>query len=93
MMNTTRTVLVMTLINATRMEATFKLHEIEQVNYRSWIFWVTVGDEVMLCERGNEGTIMVYDKELKYVRCVERMGPFQDVCVCVLISTQLPLHH
>ena len=36
----------------------------------------------MLCERGIEGTIMVYDKELKYVRCVERMGPFQDVCVC-----------
>ena len=27
-----------------------------------------VGEEVMACERGNKGTIMVYDRELNYVR-------------------------
>ena len=27
-----------------------------------------VGDEVMVTERGNKGVIMVYDRELKYVR-------------------------
>ena len=41
-----------------------------------------VGDEVMLCECNNEGTIMVYDRELKYVRCIEHggMGIFWGVC-------------
>ena len=33
-----------------------------------------VGDEVMLCEYGNKGTIMVYDREIKYVRCIEHDG-------------------
>ena len=30
-----------------------------------------VGDEVMMCEMNNKGTIMVYDRELKYVRRIE----------------------
>ena len=40
-----------------------------------------IGDEVMLCERGNEGTIMVYDRELEYVRCIEHdcQGEFMGV--------------
>ncbi len=31
-----------------------------------------VGDEVMLCERFNEGTIMIYDRELKYKRRIQQ---------------------
>ena len=37
-----------------------------------------VGEEVMVCVADNRGTIMVYDKELNYVRCIEHrdMGYF-----------------
>ena len=37
-----------------------------------------VGNEVMLCEAGNKGTIMIYNKEVKYVRCIVHynMGQF-----------------
>ena len=37
-----------------------------------------VGEEVMVCVADNKGTIMVYDKELKYVRSIEHrdMGVF-----------------
>ena len=37
-----------------------------------------VGEEVMVCVKDNRGTIMVYDKELNYVRYIERrdMGYF-----------------
>ena len=37
-----------------------------------------VGDEVMLCECGSEGTIMIYNRELAYVRRIvhEDMGTF-----------------
>ena len=40
-----------------------------------------VGDEVMLCERGSEGTIMIYNRELEYVRRIvhEDMGQFFNV--------------
>ena len=30
-----------------------------------------IGEEVMVCAMDNKGTIMVYDKELNYVRCIE----------------------
>ncbi len=33
-----------------------------------------VGDEVMLCERSNTGTIMIYNKELEYVRRIQHEG-------------------
>ena len=37
-----------------------------------------VGEEVMVCVKDNKGTIMVYDKELNYLRCIEHrdMGDF-----------------
>ena len=40
-----------------------------------------VGDEVMVCERGNKGTIMVYDRELEYMRQItgRDMGTFYDL--------------
>ena len=33
-----------------------------------------VGEEVMVCVKDNRGTIMVYDKELNYVRSIEHRG-------------------
>ena len=40
-----------------------------------------VGDEVMVCPMPSKGTIMVYDRELKYVRRIigEGMGQFRDM--------------
>ena len=40
-----------------------------------------VGDEVMLCERGSEGTIMIYNRELEYMRRIvhEDMGLFYNL--------------
>ena len=37
-----------------------------------------VGEEMMLCESNNKGTIMIYDRELKYVRHIKihNMGYF-----------------
>ena len=56
-----------------------QVHEFKQVKGYSGV--AVVGDEVMLCEGGNEGTIMVYDRELKYVRRVEHsgLGEYRDV--------------
>ena len=58
-----------------------QVHEVKQVKGRGHCGVVVVGDEVMLCERYNEGTIMVYDRELKYVRRFEHsgLGLFRDV--------------
>ena len=42
-----------------------KLHSVQAAGHR---FAAVVGEEVMVCERGNKGTIMVYDRELNYVR-------------------------
>ena len=40
-----------------------------------------VGDEVMLCERNNESTIIIYDRKLEYVRHIvhEDMGQFTNL--------------
>ena len=51
-----------------------QVHEVKQVKGPGHRGVAVVGDEVMLCERNNEGTIMVYDRELKYVRRVEHSG-------------------
>ena len=58
-----------------------QVHKVKQVEGSGYCGVVVVGDEVMLCERYSEGTIMVYDKELKYVRRVEHseMGGFRGV--------------
>ena len=50
-----------------------QVHEVKQVQGPGHYEVAVVGDEVMLCERCNKGTIMVYDRELKYVRRVERV--------------------
>ena len=42
--------------------------KVQQVKGPGYIDIVVVGDEVMVAEKNNEGQIMVYDRELKYVR-------------------------
>ena len=58
-----------------------QVHEIKQVKGPGHWGVTLVGDEVMLCEHHNKGTIMVYNRELKYVRRIEHgdMGTFWGV--------------
>ena len=45
-----------------------QVREVQQVKGPGYIDIAVVGDEVMVTERNNEGQIMVYDRELNYVR-------------------------
>ena len=45
-----------------------QVREVQQVKSPGYIDIAVVGDEVMVTERHNEGQIMVYDRELNYVR-------------------------
>ena len=51
-----------------------QVYEVKQVKDPGHYGVAVVGDEVMLCENDNEGTIMVYDRELEYVRHIEHDG-------------------
>ena len=55
-----------------------RVYEVQQVKGRGHCGVAVVGDEVMLCECGNNGTIMIYNRELEYVRRIvyEDMGRF-----------------
>ena len=44
--------------------------KVQQVKGPGYIDIAVVGDEVMVTEKNNEGQIMVYDRELKYVRLI-----------------------
>ena len=58
-----------------------KVHQVKQVQGPGHHGVAVVGDEVMVCERGSKGTIMVYDRELKYRRQItgRGMGEFSDL--------------
>ena len=45
-----------------------RVHKVKQVKGPGHVDVAVVGDKVMVTERGNEGVIMVYSRELKYVR-------------------------
>ena len=51
-----------------------KVHKVKQVQGPGHRGVAVVGDEVMVCERGNKGTIIVYDRELEYVRQMAGRG-------------------
>ena len=59
-----------------------QVYKVKQVKGPGHMGLAIVGDEVMLCEYYNKGTIMVYDRDLKYVRRIEHggMGEFWGVC-------------
>ena len=44
-----------------------RLYEIQQVEGPGYWGVSVVGDEVMLCELDSKGTIMIYNRELKYI--------------------------
>ena len=48
-----------------------QVQEVEHVENRGLTGLAVVGGEVMVCEKGNRGTIMVYDKKLNFVRRIE----------------------
>ena len=58
-----------------------QVHEVKQVKGPGHMGLTVLGEEVMVCECNNRGTVMVYDRELKYVRRIEHgdMGEFWDV--------------
>ena len=58
-----------------------KMHKVKKMEGSERLGVAVVGDEVMVCERGNKGTIMVYDRELKYVGRIagRSMGEFYDL--------------
>ena len=55
-----------------------QVHEVKIVKGRGV---AVVGDEVMVCQADNSGSIMVYDKALQYVRSIkhEGSGGFHDI--------------
>ena len=58
-----------------------KVHKVKQVQGPGHRGVAVVGDEVMVCECGDKGTIMVYDRQLKYVRQItgRSIGLFNDL--------------
>ena len=58
-----------------------QVHEVKQVKGQGHWGVTVVGDEVMVCERNNKGTIMVYNRELQYMRRIEHgdMGEFKEI--------------
>ncbi len=58
-----------------------QVHEVQQVKGLGYRGVAVVGDEVMVCERSSRGTILVYDREVKYVRRIEQdgMGAFFNI--------------
>ena len=55
-----------------------RVYEVQQVEGPGHWGVAVVGDEVMLCKYGSKGTIMIYNRELEYVRRIvhEDMGQF-----------------
>ena len=58
-----------------------RVYEIQQVKGPGHWGVAVVGDEVMLCECGSKGTIMIYNRELEYARRIvhEDMGEFYNL--------------
>ena len=55
-------------------EINVRVYEVQQVEGAGHCGVAVVGDEVMLCERGSKGTIMIYNRELEYVRRITHKG-------------------
>ena len=57
------------------------MHEVKQENYSGRHVLYIIRDELLISEKGSNGTIMVYDRELKYVRHIQHkdMGLVKDI--------------
>ena len=51
-----------------------QVHEVQQVNGPGYNGVTVIGDELMVTERNNASTIMIYDKQFKYVRRIQQAG-------------------
>ena len=51
-----------------------QVHKVQQVKGPCYWGVAVVGDEVMVTECGNASTIMIYDKQFKYVRRIQQAG-------------------
>ena len=58
-----------------------QVREVQQVKGPGYIDIAVVGDEVMVTERSNEGQIMVYDRELNYVRQITGRSKTRLICL------------
>ena len=69
------------IMRCNRNGGSVKVHRVKQMQGSGHLGVAVVRDEVMVCERGSEGNIMVYDGELKYVRQIagRGMGTFCDL--------------
>ena len=69
------------IMRCSRNGAHVKVHKVKQMQGPGHWSVAVVGDEVIVCERDSKGTIMVYDRELKYVRQMagRGMGEFYDL--------------
>ena len=59
-----------------------QMHQVHQVQGSGHIHVAVVGDEVMVTECGNKGVIMVYDRELIYMRQIAGVNdnPLRGLC-------------
>ena len=48
-----------------------QVKEVKQVNGRGFLDVAVIGDEVMMCEADCDGTIVVFDKKLNYLRHIK----------------------
>ena len=51
-----------------------QVHKVQQVKGPGYFGVTVVGDEVKVTERNNASTIMIYDKQFKYVRRIQQAG-------------------
>ena len=70
------------ILRCDRNGGNFQVQEVKNVKKGQWGV-VVVGEEVMVCVEDSRGTIMVYDKELNYMRRIEHrdMGDFYAISV------------
>ena len=71
------------ILKCNREGGDIEVHDIKQVKGRGYWAVMIIGGEVMVTERNNIGTIMVYDRSLKYMRRIEHedKGEFRKVDV------------
>ena len=60
------------IVRSDRYGGNVQVKEVKQVNGRGYYDVAVIGDEVMACEAHSNGTIVVFDKELNYLRHIEQ---------------------
>ena len=61
-----------TILRSDKYGGNVQVKEVKQVNGCGYTDVAVIGDEVMMCEGNSNGTIVVFDKELNYLRQIEQ---------------------